>query len=152
TLTHGDGFGARVTVPGLGLILGHGLSRFDPRRGHPNAPGPGKRPLHNMCPTVVLEGARPVLALGAVGGRKIPGAGFRGLAQDVGLGRSLKEAVAAPRLHTQGGLDVLAEPGWPESALAPLRKAGYRVKRGPAAVVSAAGVEPGTRATWGVSR
>src|SRR5262249_43206196 len=37
TFTHGDGFGAQVTVPGLGLTLGHGMSRFDPRPGRPNS-------------------------------------------------------------------------------------------------------------------
>src|SRR5262249_30976404 len=31
TFTHGESFGAQVTVDGLGLILGHGMSRFDPR-------------------------------------------------------------------------------------------------------------------------
>ncbi|MHC4404693.1 MAG: gamma-glutamyltransferase family protein, partial [Planctomycetota bacterium] len=69
TLTHGGGFGAQVTVDGLGLILGHGVSRFDPTPGHPNSPGPRKRPLHNMCPTVVLAHGRPVMALGGRGGR-----------------------------------------------------------------------------------
>ncbi|TXT21331.1 MAG: Gamma-glutamyltransferase, partial [Planctomycetota bacterium] len=62
TLTHGNSFGARVTVDGLGLTLGHGMSRFDPRPDHPNAPGPGKRPLHNMAPTIVTRGGQPVLA------------------------------------------------------------------------------------------
>src|SRR5439155_11577341 len=72
TFTHGEGFGACVTVDGLGLILGHGMSRFDPRPGRPNSIAPGKRPLHNMCPTVVTRGGKPVLALGATGGRRIP--------------------------------------------------------------------------------
>lgn len=40
TFTHGDSFGAQVTVDGLGLLMGHGLSRFDPRPGRPNSPGP----------------------------------------------------------------------------------------------------------------
>src|SRR5205814_5946702 len=44
TLTHGGGFGAQVTVEGLGTTLGHGMSRFKPHPGHPNSPGPGKRP------------------------------------------------------------------------------------------------------------
>ena len=61
TLTHGNTFGACVTVEGLGLILGHGMSRFNPRSGHPNSPGPGKRPLHNMCPTIVLRGGKAIL-------------------------------------------------------------------------------------------
>jgi gamma-glutamyltranspeptidase/glutathione hydrolase len=55
TLTHGGSFGAQVTIEGLGLTLGHGMSRFNPRPGHPNAPGPAKRPLNNMCPTIVLR-------------------------------------------------------------------------------------------------
>jgi gamma-glutamyltranspeptidase/glutathione hydrolase len=58
-------------VDGLGLILGHGMSRFDFHPAHPNAPGPGKRPLNNMCPTVVLRDSTPFLALGAAGARTI---------------------------------------------------------------------------------
>jgi gamma-glutamyltranspeptidase / glutathione hydrolase len=78
TLTHGNPFGARVTVDGLGLILGNGMARFDPRPGRANSPSPGKRPLHNMCPTVVLKDDVPVLALGGAGFRMIPNAVFRG--------------------------------------------------------------------------
>src|SRR5262249_29531268 len=71
TLTHGESFGAQVTVAGLGLILGHGMARFDPRPGRPNSPGPSKRPLHNMCPTVLLREGKPILAIGGTGGRRI---------------------------------------------------------------------------------
>jgi gamma-glutamyltranspeptidase/glutathione hydrolase len=80
TFTHGEAFGAQVTVDGLGLILGHGMSRFNPHPKHPNSPGPGKRPLHNMCPTMVLKEGTPVLAIGAVGGRRIPNTLFDVLA------------------------------------------------------------------------
>jgi gamma-glutamyltranspeptidase/glutathione hydrolase len=48
TVTHGNPFGAQVTVDGLGLTLGHGMSRFETNPRHPNAPGPGKRPVTNM--------------------------------------------------------------------------------------------------------
>src|SRR5207244_8366758 len=102
TLTHGGAFGAQVTVDGLGLILGHGMSRFDPRPGRPNSPGPGKRPLHNMCPTVVVRDGRAVLALGATGGRKIPNTVCDVLTHFVARDWSLADAVAAPRLHPEG--------------------------------------------------
>ena len=72
TLTHGGSFGAQVTVEGLGLTLGHGMSRFNPRTGHPNSVGPGKRPVHNMCPSIVLRKGTPVLAVGAAGGCGFP--------------------------------------------------------------------------------
>src|SRR5205814_7206575 len=96
TLTHGNGFGARVAVAGLGLTLGHGMSRFDPHPGHPNAPGPHKRPLHNMCPTIVAKNGRPMYAVGARGGRRIPNAVAEVLLQIVARGKSLTDAVAAP--------------------------------------------------------
>ncbi|HXG10132.1 MAG TPA: gamma-glutamyltransferase [Gemmataceae bacterium] len=142
TLTHGGSFGARVTVEGLGLVLGHGMSRFDPRPGRPNSPGPGKRPLHNMCPTVLLRDGKPVLAVGARGGRRIPNAIFEVLAQYLGRGASLKEAVAALRLHTEGGRNVMLEPKAPKADAEFLQKLGYTVTTGASAVVSAVSFDP----------
>jgi gamma-glutamyltranspeptidase/glutathione hydrolase len=152
TLTHGGHFGARVAVPGLGLLLGHGMSRFDPRPDHPNAPGPGKRPLHNMCPTIVLQEGRAVAALGGAGGRKIPNAVFEVLFRLAGRGASLEEAVAAPRLHTEGGLDVTAEPSQPAEDLERIRAAGYAVQKGAAAVVHAVAFDPHAGAARAASR
>jgi gamma-glutamyltranspeptidase/glutathione hydrolase len=152
TLTHGNTFGACVTVEGLGLTLGHGMSRFDPRPNHPNSPGPGKRPLHNMCPTIVLGDGRPLLALGATGGRKIPNALFVVLAHYIGLGASASDAVAAPRLHTEGGLDLTLERAWPESEAELLKAIGYTVNSGSSAIVHAILFDPQTRAFRAASR
>jgi gamma-glutamyltranspeptidase/glutathione hydrolase len=137
TLTHGGAFGARVTVPGLGLTLGHGMSRFDPHPGHPNAPGPHKRPLHNMCPTIVTKAGRPVYAVGGRGGRKIPNAVGEVLLQLVARGKDLKTAVAAPRLHTEGPLTVSLERSWPSEQLAALKQRGYSVLTASSATISA---------------
>ncbi len=108
---------ACVTVEGLGLLLGRGMSRFDPQPQHPNSPAPGKRPLHNMCPTIVLRDERPILALGATGGRMILNAVCNVLTHFAGLGASMEEAIAAPRLHTEGNLDLTAEREWPGTDL-----------------------------------
>ena len=140
TLTHGGGFGSRVTVPGLGLILGHGVSRFDPRPGHPNSPGPGKRPLHNMCPTIVARDGRPWLALGGRGGRRIPNAVFDVLAA-VLAGKTVDEAMAAPRMHTDGNMRVTLEESWPEADVDAIRQMGYEVGTGGSATVSAAAID-----------
>lgn len=152
TLTHGNAFGAEVTVPGLGLILGHGMSRFDPGPKHPNSPGPGKRPLHNMCPTIVLRDGKPVLALGGRGGRKIPNAVFFVLAHLIGRGATPEQALAAPRLHTEGGTEVLLEAGWTDADAARFKETGYRVSRAASAVVSAVWIDPKTTAARGGSR
>jgi gamma-glutamyltranspeptidase/glutathione hydrolase len=137
TFTHGNAFGAQVTVPGLGLVLGHGVSRFDPRPGHPNSVGPGKRPLHNMCPTAVTRDGTPVLALGATGGRKIPNTVFDVLAYRLGEGKSLTEAIKAPRVHTEGDLNLQLEASWPTAVKDRFKEAGYAVKAGTGAFASA---------------
>lgn len=146
TFTHGEGFGARVTVDGFGLILGHGMSRFEPRPGHPNSPGPGKRPLHNMCPTIVLKDNKPVLALGATGGRRIPNTVLDVLIYAIVEGRPLADAVAAPRIHTEGDLSLTLEAKWPIGVAARFRELGYRVRIGPGASLNAVARDPATGA------
>ena len=138
TLTHGNAFGACVAVSGLGLILGHGMSRFEPKPGHPNSPGPRKRPLHNMCPTIVLRDRRPVLALGGAGGRKIPNAIFDVLLHYAVMGQSWEQALAAPRLHTEGDMNLRLEKSWPDEDVAFLKSLGYQITTGNSALVSAA--------------
>lgn len=138
TLTHGNSFGTRVTLAGLGVTLGHGMSRFDPHPGHPNAPGPGKRPQHNMCPCIVLKDGRPLLAVGGRGGRKIVNAVFDFLLSLVALGKSPSEAIAAPRLHTEGNLALTLEKSWPAAEVAACRELGFTTTTGPSAILSAA--------------
>jgi gamma-glutamyltranspeptidase/glutathione hydrolase len=152
TLTHGGGFGAQVTVDRLGLLLGHGMSRFDPHPDHPNAPGPGKRPLHNMCPTIVSREGRPLLALGAAGGRRIPNTVFDMLTYRLGEGRPLEEAVGAPRMHTEGGMPLTLEAKWPAAETEYLKQVGYAIKTGPGAKLNAIEREPATGALRSAER
>jgi gamma-glutamyltranspeptidase/glutathione hydrolase len=152
TFTHGEAFGARVTVDGLGLTLGHGMSRFDPRPGRANSVGPGKRPLHNMCPTVVTADRKPVLTLGATGGRRIPNTVFDVLAYRVGAGLPLAEAVKAPRVHTEGDLALTLEAGWPRAVADHFRAAGYDVRTGVGANLHAIERDPATGALTAAAR
>ena len=71
TATHGGGFGSHVAIEGLGLMLGHGMSRFAFNSPDPNFPVGGKRPQHNMSPLIVLHRGKPFAALGLPGGRVI---------------------------------------------------------------------------------
>jgi gamma-glutamyltranspeptidase/glutathione hydrolase len=151
TLTHGDSFGAQVTVDGLGLTLGHGMSRFESRADHPNSPGPGKRPLHNMCPTIVLKDGKPQLAAGARGGRKIPNALFEVLVQMCGLHKNAQQAVASPRLHTEGAKEVTFEKAWPAPEVEHCRRLGYKTVTGSSATVSAVGYEE-KQSNWAVAQ
>jgi gamma-glutamyltranspeptidase/glutathione hydrolase len=136
TLTQGNAFGACVTLEGLGLTLGHGLSRFEARPGHPNSIGPGKRPLHNMCPTVVSRDGNPHLALGGAGGRRIVNGVFDVLLRYVS-GADLENAIAAPRLNTFGGLELQVGRDWPPAETEYLKRIGFKVATGPAANITA---------------
>ena len=151
TLTHGDGFGARVMVDGLGLLLGNGMARFEPRPGHPNSIAPGKRPLTNMCPTIVLRNGRPVLALGGAGFRMIPNAVFEVLTRYVGRDATLEESIAAPRFGTDGGLTVSIEPA-ARGAAPLLEKWGYTMTDAPVATANGVSFDPATGTSRGAMR
>jgi gamma-glutamyltranspeptidase/glutathione hydrolase len=152
TLTQGGAFGSQVTADGLGLTLGHGMSRFDPHPEHPNAPAAGKRPLHNMCPSVVLREGKPILALGGAGGVRIPNAIYDVLGQYIAHGMSMEEAIAAPRLNCTGTLDVVAEQEFPKEALTYLTEIGFKVQAGEPARVSAVTQDVNTGECRGIMR
>jgi gamma-glutamyltranspeptidase/glutathione hydrolase len=143
TLTHGNGFGACVTVEGLGLTLGHGLSRFDPTPGHPNGPEPGKRPLHNMVPTLILRRGEPVLAVGGTGGRKIPSSLFDVLTQFVLLDQTISKSIAAPRICSEGTLSLAFEKTWPSAETDEFGKLGYTIRQEAGASMNAVALENG---------
>jgi gamma-glutamyltranspeptidase/glutathione hydrolase len=151
TLTHGGSYGARVAVPELGLVLGHGMSRFDPRPGLPNSPGPGKRPITNMCPTLISRGGQPVFAVGGAGGTRIPTSIYEVLAQAIGLAAPLETAMRSPRIHTTGTLALSLEKKDSGDTEAFFKARGYTVARAPSAYVSAVTFDPATGATNGLA-
>lgn len=91
-------FGSKVVLPGTGFLMNNGVMWFDPRPGTPNAIAPGVRPLANMCPIIASSRGRPVLALGAAGGRQIMPALVQLLSYVACHGMSLEEAFNSPRI------------------------------------------------------
>lgn len=100
TISQGGAFGSLVTVPGTGLILGHGMCRLDPRPGRRNSVGPGKRPLNNTAPLIIRLPDRDV-ATGLPGGRKLVSVNARVAQKIVDFGATSFEAVSGPRMHVQ---------------------------------------------------
>ena len=119
TLTIEQTGGSAITVPNRGFLLNNELTDFslDPAAGDPNAPGPGKRPRSSMSPTIVLDGKRPVLALGSPGGSTIITTVLQVLLNRLDFGMTLPEAVAAPRATQRNTASVLAEPGFDRTLL-----------------------------------
>lgn len=95
-------FGARVMVPGTGLIPNNYMSNFDPEPGRALSIAPGKRVPTSMAPLMVLRDGRPVFALGLPGGLRIFPSALQALLNLIDHRMPLQESVEAPRLWTQG--------------------------------------------------
>ncbi len=63
--------GAKLAVPGTGILLNNTMGDFVADPGWPNSPDATKAPLSSMSPTIVLRDGAPVLVIGTPGGRRI---------------------------------------------------------------------------------
>lgn len=83
-----------------GFFLNNQLSRFDAVDSPANQPEPGRRSVSWAAPSMVLDGeGRPVLGIGTPGGPQIPNILAEVLTRWALQGRSLDQAVEAPRSH-----------------------------------------------------
>ena len=81
TYTLNFSYGLGLVAEGTGILLNNELDDFAAKPGAPNAfglvggeanaPGPGKRPLSSMSPTIVLRNGKPFLVTGSPGGSRI---------------------------------------------------------------------------------
>ncbi|MEU2788097.1 gamma-glutamyltransferase [Streptomyces sp. NPDC007100] len=137
TLTIEQTGGSGIVVPGRGFLLNNELTDFsfapaDPAVHDPNLPGPGKRPRSSMSPTVVLQGGRPVLALGSPGGATIITTVLQSLLNHLDRGMPLVDAIAAPRASQRNAAATELEPGlWDSPVRAQLEAIGHRFTRNP---------------------
>jgi gamma-glutamyltranspeptidase/glutathione hydrolase len=128
TATHGGDFGAQVAIEGLGLMLGHGMSRFAFRQPDPNYPEARKRPQHNMSPLVVLLDGKPAAGMGLPGGRMIVTVTAQLAVNFIDFKGAAKEIVSSPRIHTEGNELILVTTTTPPAVVEELRQKGRRVE------------------------
>ncbi len=124
TTTLLSSMGSRVVLPGTGVLMNNGVMWFDPRPGQPNSLAPGKRPLTNMCPIVVAEDGKPVLAAGASGGRRILASVAQVLAFVADFGMTPEQAAHTPRIDVSGTDMVTADRRLAPDVLAALEALG----------------------------
>jgi gamma-glutamyltranspeptidase/glutathione hydrolase len=131
-------YGVGLVAEGTGVLLNNELDDFTAAPGAANAfglvgfeanlPGPGKRPLSSMSPTIVLKDGKPVLVTGSPGGSVIISAVLQVVVNVLDYRMDIAHAVAAPRLHHQWLPDVVrVERGFAEDTLAALRAKGHQV-------------------------
>ena len=111
TLTIEQTGGSGIVVPGRGFLLNNELTDFSTvyNPADPNRIEPGKRPRSSMSPTIVLQGKKPILALGSPGGSTIITTVLEILVNRLDRGMSLAEAIAAPRVAPNNTTPVKAE-------------------------------------------
>ena len=127
-----------LVADGTGVLLNNELDDFTAKPGAANAyglvgfdtnlPGPDKRPLSSMTPTIVLKDGKPVLVTGSPGGSRIITAVLQVIVNVIDFRMPLARAVDAPRLHHQWQPDqVFVEPGFAPAVLAALKSRGHAI-------------------------
>lgn len=102
SLTHSLGMSSGVITPGLGFMYNNSMINFDPVPGGRNSIAPGKGRTTGMAPTVVYQGDRPVMVVGAPGASRIITGVLQVILNRLVFGMSAVEAVVAPRFDCQG--------------------------------------------------
>ncbi len=139
TTTINTVFGAKVSVPALGILLNDEMDDFGIAPGVPNAYHlqgelaneirPGKRPLSSMAPIIVTKKGRPFMATGGSGGPTIVSGVLQVALNILDFHLDPASAVAEPRIHEQAEPDVVIV----EQTIAPatrnaLEQMGYKLK------------------------
>ena len=109
TTTLLSSMGSRVVLPATGILMNNGVMWFDPSPGQPNSIGPGKRPLTNMFPIILRDGAKPFIAAGASGGRRIMAAVLQLMSFVADFGMTPERAAHQPRIDVSGPDKVTAD-------------------------------------------
>ncbi|BAT58145.1 gamma-glutamyltranspeptidase precursor [Variibacter gotjawalensis] len=141
TYTLNFSYGLGLVADQTGIILNNELDDFAAKAGVPNAyglvggdanaPGPNKRPLSSMSPTIVTKDGKVFLVTGSPGGSRIITTVLQVILNTIDHGMNIAEAVQAPRLHHQWAPDeVFAERGFSPDTLALLQSRGHRIRVG----------------------
>ncbi|MCK1494700.1 gamma-glutamyltransferase [Bradyrhizobium sp. 180] len=138
TYTLNFSYGVGLVADGSGVLLNNELDDFTAAVGASNAyglvgfeanlPGPGKRPLSSMSPTIVLKDGKPVLVTGSPGGSRIISTVLQVIVNVLDYKMDVAAAVSVPRLHHQWLPDeVRVESGFPADVLLELKAIGHFV-------------------------
>jgi gamma-glutamyltranspeptidase/glutathione hydrolase len=142
TYTLNTGFGAKLAIPGTGVLLNNEMDDFASKPGsanvygllqrEPNAIAPGKRMLSSMTPTILIENGQLRAVLGTPGGPTIINTVTQITKALVDYGQRLDAAVLAPRLHHQWQPDrAVVEPAFEAEIKAGLEARGHQVVHSP---------------------
>jgi gamma-glutamyltranspeptidase/glutathione hydrolase len=155
TYTLNFSYGLGLVAEGTGVLLNNEMDDFAARAGAVNAfglvqgaanlPGPGKRPLSSMTPTILFRDGKVAMVTGSPGGSRIITITLQTILNVIDHGMNIAQAVIAPRVHHQWLPDAIdVEEGLSVDTLALLAARGHRiVPRGTFGNVNAIVAVPG---------
>jgi gamma-glutamyltranspeptidase / glutathione hydrolase len=131
-------YGSGLTAEGTGILLNNELDDFAAKPGaanyfglmggDANAPGPQKRPLSSMSPTLVFKDGKLLMATGSPGGSHIITTVLQIIVNVIDHGLNVAEAENAPRAHDQLFPDELRiERGMSPDTIRLLEAMGHKV-------------------------
>lgn len=125
-----DSFGSTLTAPKSGVVFqnrGRSFRIDDPS--HPNAYGPGKRPLHTIIPAMLTRGEAVQMSFGVMGADYQPQGQAHVLTSMIDYGLDIQAALDLPRVHASpktGG--VQCEAGVPPLLRQRLQDLGHQLE------------------------
>ena len=131
-------YGSGLVADGTGVLLNDELDDFAAKPGaanvygllggDANAPGPMKRPLSSMSPTLVFKDGKLMMATGSPGGSRIITVVLQVIVNVIDYGLNVAEAQNAPRAHDQLLPDQIdVERGISPDTIALLEEMGHTV-------------------------
>ena len=120
------GFGSGFVPKGTGIVMNNGMMWFDPVPGRVNSIMPGKFPLNNMTPALVMDGDGVRLSVGASGGRRITNCVTQLISRVLDFGMGPQEAIDAPRVDCSQPATFI-DRRLPAEAAAELERRGHRL-------------------------
>lgn len=138
TYTLNFSYGLGMVAPGTGILLNNELDDFAAKPdtpnaygllgGEANAPGPHKRPLSSMTPSMMFKDGQLVLVTGTPGGSRIITTVLQIILNIVDHGMNAAEASVAPRVHHQWFPDVIRyEHGISPDTIELLKRKGHKM-------------------------
>ncbi len=133
------GMGSGLVPDGLGFMLQDRGELFALTEGHPNVYAPGKRPFQTIIPAFLMQGDKPVMSFGLMGGGMQPQGHVQVLINWLDFGMDIQAAGDAARFLHDGGASptdlpyegygvLYVEPGVPQSTVGRLREMGHKVE------------------------
>jgi gamma-glutamyltranspeptidase/glutathione hydrolase len=122
-------FGSKIVTPNSGVVLQSRGACFNTIKGHPNAIGPSKRPMHTIIPAFALKDGKPVVSFGVMGGAYQPMGQAHVFSNLVDHGFNPQEALDHPRMFWAEDGVLEAESTISRSVIAGLKARGHEIRQ-----------------------